>query len=941
MNHLFQFLRRVLIVFLVSTFISVSTFTGEAVADPDPVRPFVNVCTLKRDNPLENPPIFENPPFADADDGNQVTLRATQARFTLEGNGKGEDTEYEGYLYGANYIGRVGENDGEPIYEPVDLPPSYTPPVIEVSPSQEREVGTKNIIVDNNLNLNLINDLPVNVQLAGSLPQTKENLESVSQYTNIHYHGFNVSPLLGADDVLVDVPSNVTPVPIGSKPYQVIPVPPVGDTTPDSTTGSSTDLPGGYYPDDDPAAPKYGGPITDYEMGFLIPDVHQSGLFWYHSHAHSMSDNQVRGGLSGGIIIKGNEEYYGQFLPPAPPPQEVPGGAKAQSTSGAPEFEANSLSPEITQQVMLFKDFNDVLDPNNSEDCFVLNSQVNPKITIKPGEIQLWRIGNIGADQYMNIALETIPNLNPTNQVETNSLAIENVSIDVGGETGTITGTGLSTTIELSASTSGSVANITGLDVVDNASITDVQITSANLGNIVIDEGSATITGDIQGGQITATVNEVPNQTGTITDTTTGTISGTITDTNQIAIPEFTQPWGNSNFYILARDGDVVASPVATDSILLPPAVRAEFLVVGGEPGTTYNLVSDLDTDLTTNDQGFANGLKSYLLATVEVEDTEDLETYTYTQEGTGEQLTVSVCDGTVNETTNTCTGGTTDGNTDLDYFIKNQAPYKIDDILPEPDVVASLPPCNFLPQNLTRQQRKKLLPLVNGDRKKLELLLPLNCITQPGAYENPLTKKRYFYFSRGSGKFFLKGFETQAEAETGGNIDTEKIKELFDGNRIDKISRVGDIEEWNLVNADNIAHVFHIHQLDFVVTKVTLDQDLTAAPFNGKYNNYDVESCTPEDGILPDGNNGYHCTLETQGYRDVFNLPANSITTVRIPFVNPFITGVFVYHCHILGHEDRGMMNNLKVINPKGFNETKMKQLKRIIEFFRNKYRN
>ncbi|NEO66948.1 MAG: multicopper oxidase domain-containing protein, partial [Moorea sp. SIO4G2] len=48
--------------------------------------------------------------------------------------------------------------------------------------------------------------------------------------------------------------------------------------------------------------------------------------------------------------------------------------------------------------------------------------------------------------------------------------------------------------------------------------------------------------------------------------------------------------------------------------------------------------------------------------------------------------------------------------------------------------------------------------------------------------------------------------------------------------------------------------------------------------------------------------------------------------------------SGVFVYHCHILAHEDRGMMNNVKVINPKGFSEAEMKQLKRIIEFFRNK---
>lgn len=62
------------------------------------------------------------------------------------------------------------------------------------------------------------------------------------------------------------------------------------------------------------------------------------------------------------------------------------------------------------------------------------------------------------------------------------------------------------------------------------------------------------------------------------------------------------------------------------------------------------------------------------------------------------------------------------------------------------------------------------------------------------------------------------------------------------------------------------------------------------------------------------------------QGYQDTIDLPpcmkdasgcTPSKTKVRIPFVNPVITGVFVYHCHILGHEDRGMMQNIKVINP------------------------
>ena len=216
-----------------------------------------------------------------------------------------------------------------------------------------------------------------------------------------------------------------------------------------------------------------------------------------------------------------------------------------------------------------------------------------------------------------------------------------------------------------------------------------------------------------------------------------------------------------------------------------------------------------------------------------------------------------------------------------------------------------------------------------------LKSLLSIHCVTPANKYQDPLTKKRYFYFSSAEDrtKNFLKGFETP---QTGGG----NFKEAFDGNRIDKISQVGDIEEWNLVNEDDFAHVFHIHQLDFLVTKVTLpkeyytnnpglEPDKTPLP-EGTYNNYTIKNseCT-EDG------DNFICPLETQGYRDVFNLPPHSTTIVRIPFVNPFITGVFVYHCHILGHEDKGMMNNIKVINPTGFSELDMKTLKAIYEFF------
>lgn len=681
MARLFHSLRRLVIVVLVGVFISVGMFTGKAAADSTPTS-LVNSCTLTAGSGQP----FANPPFAYADEGS-ITLDAISGNYQLGAN------TYNGYLYDATYFNERGE--------PQTSGPTYNPPTIVVSPG-------------NSIDLKLTNDLPVNVELDGQLPQTEQNLESVSQDTNLHYHGFNVSPLLGSDDVVMHVHSNVTPI--------------TQSVTPTSSSPAPKILPGGIYPGDkyDPNDPKptY-GPTTEYQMGVNLPKGHQSGLFWYHPHVHTVSDNQVRAGMSGGIIVKGIEQYY-TFLDPTPGK-----GIKPTSTIKPATIQPTNLA--ITQQVMMFKDFNDVLGSNN-QDCFTLNGQLNPTITIQPGEVQFWRIANIGADNYLNLALENI--------------------------------------------------------------------------------------------------------------------SGT---------PTFAEPNDHKNFYILARDSDVVNNPVATDSVLLPPASRVELLVVGGEPGEEYTLVSDLTSNLTEKQQQWVNkpNQKSYYLATVNVEQ----GNYVCYESPDGKKLTPngSACPA---------------GEQTLDDYITSQEPAKIDKLLPKPEDLDQYKEC----------------PQSEPDHTE--------CITPGKKYVDPLTQKRSFTFKgatlNGSGVFTINN-------------------ELYDENRIDKVSQLGDNEEWQVVNTTGAPHAFHMHQLDFLVTKVKLQTN------PGKtYDNYDIkEECKQEE------DNTYTCPLKPQGYRDTMNLPPNSTTTIRIPFLNPFITGVFVYHCHILNHEDKGMMQNLKVIDPKSYKST------------------
>lgn len=663
---------------LVGVFISVGTFTQKAAADT--ASSVQDACTITEE--IGQP--FENPPFAYADKG-PITLSANQSDFQLG------QPEYKGYLYQATYYdanGKLVEEDK----------PKYTPPTIVVSP-------------DNSIDLTLTNNLPPKIELTGQIPKTEENIQKQSQDTNIHYHGFNVSPLLGSDDVVMHVHSKMTPNPINSSEQKNLTVNTHGD----------------IYPGDVPESPKYGS-IAEYRMRVNLPKGHQSGLFWYHPHAHTVSNNQVRAGMSGGIIVNGIEESY-RLLDPKDGIKRVPmlytdranENSSGNNTDDSTKKQPNRLA--ITQQVMLFKDFNDVLGTKNDVlgtkkvDCFTLNGQVKPKITILPGEVQLWRIGNIGADEYLNLALKKLP--------------------------------------------------------------------------------------------------------------------------------EDTEQDTEKPFYILARDGNVVNEPINTDSILLPPASRVELLVVGGESGQNYDLVSQSSSEATTYEG---------ILATVKV----------------GEQIVTYLCpDGSPLKS---CTP---DQSGKIVDYITSQTPAKVDDILPEPSELANYEECKD-----------------SGDHTK--------CITPGDEYSDPLTQKRTFTFNT---------------AQLGGNTVFTINGKLYDENRIDKVSHLGDIEEWQVLNKTGKPHAFHMHQLDFLVTKVILENK--DKPTGDTYDNYKiVAECklNSDDTVT---------CLKPQGYRDTINLPPNSTTTIRIPFLNPFITGVFVYHCHILDHEDKGMMQNLKVIDPKNYKST------------------
>lgn len=98
----------------------------------------------------------------------------------------------------------------------------------------------------------------------------------------------------------------------------------------------------------------------------------------------------------------------------------------------------------------------------------------------------------------------------------------------------------------------------------------------------------------------------------------------------------------------------------------------------------------------------------------------------------------------------------------------------------------------------------------------------------------------------------------------------------MFDPGRVDVRARRGTLEVWELINKTDMDHPFHLHTYPFQVLSI-----------NGRPQPY-------------------------RAWKDTVNLKKNDVVRIAIPF-RDFI-GTTVYHCHIVEHEDRGMMGVLQV---------------------------
>jgi FtsP/CotA-like multicopper oxidase with cupredoxin domain len=171
----------------------------------------------------------------------------------------------------------------------------------------------------------------------------------LSEPTNIHFHGFHASPSGISDNVLRIIPAHRT-VPVRVR----------------------------------------------------IPRDMAPGTYWYHSHEHGISEDQVMDGLSGVIVVAGEKRY----LPPA--------------LRGITEHVFALKDLQAKNGVALRRNID-----SNQPTTRTVNGQVDPVLPIRPGETQLWRLANISADIWYRLRADGLrftvigQDANPTERVLT------------------------------------------------------------------------------------------------------------------------------------------------------------------------------------------------------------------------------------------------------------------------------------------------------------------------------------------------------------------------------------------------------------------------------------------------------------------------------------------------------------------------------------------
>jgi blue copper oxidase len=128
--------------------------------------------------------------------------------------------------------------------------------------------------------------------------------------------------------------------------------------------------------------------------------------------------------------------------------------------------------------------------------------------------------------------------------------------------------------------------------------------------------------------------------------------------------------------------------------------------------------------------------------------------------------------------------------------------------------------------------------------------------------------------------------FDTLSEQFTQPNLAEGPFafdREFFDMDSINQVVYLNDTEIWTLINLTQVSHPFHIHDIQFQIVDI----------------------------------NGGPVPAYEQGWKDVVLVPAGDTVRFITTFTNFADDSVpYMYHCHLLHHEDDGMMASFIVID-------------------------
>ena len=148
-------------------------------------------------------------------------------------------------------------------------------------------------------------------------------------------------------------------------------------------------------------------------------------------------------------------------------------------------------------------------------------------------------------------------------------------------------------------------------------------------------------------------------------------------------------------------------------------------------------------------------------------------------------------------------------------------------------------------------------------------------------------------------------------------HFDPSQFKpQPYDPNRIDRVLKLGGVDEWTL-QSGFVSHPFHIHVNPFQIISITdpSGKDVSAP---GAVDN--------TGGLDPQYPGLKGVWKDTLWVKDLINNPADfpsklatSMYTIKVRTRYQRYIGEYVLHCHILDHEDQGMMQNVEVRIPDG----------------------